>query len=126
MNNAAFEKMMKNLKKYRDIKLATTERSRNYLVSKPNYHTTNIFTENLLALEMKKIEILTNEPVFVGLLMLELSKILMYESWYDYVKSDYGEKAKLCYMDTDSFIIYIKADDIYKDIAEDAETRIDT
>ena len=88
MNNAAFEKMMKNLKKYRDIKLATTERSRNYLVSKPNYHTTNIFTENLLALEMKKIETLTNEPVFVGLLMLELSKILMYESWYDYVKSD--------------------------------------
>ena len=50
----------------------------------------------------------------------------MYEFWYDYVKPKYGEKVKLCYMDTDSFIVYIKTDDIYKDIAEDVETRFDT
>ena len=67
-----------------------------------------------------------NKPVYLGLLILELSKILMYEFWYDYVKPKYGEKAKLCYMDTDSFIVYIKTDDIYKDIAEDVETRFDT
>ena len=67
-----------------------------------------------------------NKPVYLGLSILELSKILMYQFWYDYVKPNYDEKAKLCYMDTDSFIVYIKTDDIYKDIAEDVETRFDT
>ena len=67
-----------------------------------------------------------NKPVYLGLSILELSKILMYEFWYDYVKPKYCEKAKLCYMDTDSFIVYIEVDDIYKDIAEDVETRFDT
>ena len=67
-----------------------------------------------------------NKPVYLGLSILELSKILMYEFWYDYVKPKYGEKVKLCYVDTDSFIVYIKTDDIYKDIAEDIETRFDT
>ena len=67
-----------------------------------------------------------NTPLHFGLSILELSKILMYEFWYDYVKPKYGEKVKLCYMDTDSFIVYIKTEDIYKDIAEDVETRFDT
>ena len=67
-----------------------------------------------------------NKPVYLGLSILELSKILMYEFWYDYVKPKYGKKAKLCWKDTDSFIVYIKTDDIYKDIAEDVETRFDT
>ena len=64
-----------------------------------------------------------NKPVYLGLSMLKLSKILMYEVWYDYVKPKYGEKTKLYYMDTDSFIVYIETDDIYEDIAEDVETR---
>ena len=67
-----------------------------------------------------------NKPVYLGLSILELSKVLMYEFWYDYVKPKYGEKAKLCYMDTDSFIVYIKTGDIYKDIAKDVETIFDT
>ena len=67
-----------------------------------------------------------NKPVGLGLSLLELSKILMYESWYDYVKPKYGEKAKLCYLDIDSFIVYIKTDDIYKDNAAGVETRYDT
>ena len=124
--NAVFGKTIQAVRKHRDIKLVTTERRRNYLVSEPNYHTTKFFTENVLAIEMKKTEILMNKPVYLGLSILELSKILMYEFWYDYVKPKYGEKAKLCYMDTDSFIVYIKTDDIYKDIAEDVETRFDT
>ena len=66
------------------------------------------------------------KPVYLGLSILELSKILMYESWYHYVKPKYAGEAKLCYMDTGSFIVYIKADDIYEDIAEDVETRFDT
>ena len=67
-----------------------------------------------------------NKPVHLGLSLLELSKISMYEFWYDYVKPKYHEKVKLCYMDTDSFIVYIKTKDIYKDFAEDVETRFDT
>ena len=103
------------MRKNRDIKFVITGKRRNYLVSEPNYHTT---------IEMKKTQILMNKPVYLGLSMLELSKILMYELWYDYVK--YGEKAKLCYMDAHIFILYIKTDYTYKDIAEDVETRFDT
>ena len=60
-----------------------------------------------------------NKPVHLGLLIVELSKVIMYEFWYDYVKLKYGEKAKLGYMNTDSFIVYIKTDDFYKEFAED-------
>ena len=67
-----------------------------------------------------------NKSVYLGLSILESSKILMYEFWYDYVKPKYGEKAKLCYMDIDSFAVYIKTDEIYKGIAEDVETRFVT
>ena len=87
------------------------------------------FTEYLLAAEMKtktKTEILVNKAVYLGFSILELSKILMYQFWYDNVKLKYGKKAKLCYMDTDSFTEYTKTDDIYKDNAEDVKTRIDT
>ena len=76
-----FIKTMENLRKQRDIKLVTTERRRNYFVSKPNFHTIKFFTENLLAIKMKKTEILMNKPVHLGLSILELSKILMYEFW---------------------------------------------
>ena len=126
MNNAVFGKTMENVRKHRGIKLVTTERRRNYLVSEPNYHTTNFFTENLLATEMKKTEITMNKPVYLALSILDLSKTAMYEFWYDYIKPKYGEKAKLCYMDTGGFIIHVKTNDIYKDIAEDVETRFDT
>ena len=124
-NNAVFGKTMENVRKHSDIKFVTRERRRNYLVSEPNYHTTKFFTENLLAIEMKNTEILMNKPVHLGLSVLELSKTKMYEFLYDYVKLKYGEKAKLCYMDTDSFLVHIQHD-IYKDIAEDVETRFDT
>ena len=67
-----------------------------------------------------------NKPVYLRLLIPELSKIVMPEFWYDYVKQKYGEKAKLCYMDTDSFIVYIKIDDIFTSNAEDVETRFET
>ena len=66
-----------------------------------------------------------NKPVYLGLSILELGEILMYGFWYDYVKPKYDKKAELCYMDTDSLILYIKTDDIYKDIL-DVETRYDT
>ena len=106
--------------------LEKAKRRRNYLLSEPSYHTTKFFTKHLFVIETKKAEILMNKPVHLGLSILELSKILMYEVWYDYVKPKYNEKAKLCYMDADSFIVYIKTDVIYKDIAEDVQTRFNT
>ena len=86
-------------------------------MSEPNYRTTKFFTENLFAIEMKKTEILMNKPVYLGLSILELSKIQMHEFLYDDEKPKYAEKAKLCYMNTDSFIVYIKTNNMYKDIA---------
>ena len=112
MNNAVFRKTMENMRKRRNIKLITTERRRNYGVRK-NYQNTKFFTENLLAVEMEKTHILMNKPIYLGLSILELSKILMYEFCYDYVIPKYGEITKLCYMDTGSFIVYIKTDNIY-------------
>ena len=126
MNNAVFGKTTENARKHKNIKLVSTESRRNYLVSEPNYHITNVFTEYLLVTEMKKMQKLMNKPVYLGLSILELSKVLMYEFWYDYVKLKYDEESNLCYMDTDSFFVYIKTDDISKDIAEDVETRFDT
>ena len=99
---------MENVRKHEDMNLVTTERRRNYLVSEPNYHCKKFFTVNLLAIDMTKTEILTNEAVHLGLSILELSKILIYEFWYDSVKPYYNETAILCYTDTDNFIVYIK------------------
>ena len=67
-----------------------------------------------------------NKPVYLGLSVLALSEILMHEFWYDYIKPKYDKKAKLCYMDTNIFIVYIKTDDIYRGVTEDVETRFDT
>ena len=67
-----------------------------------------------------------NKPVHLGLSLLEISKLLMYEFWYDYVKRRYCEKVKFCYIDTNSFIVSIKTGDIYKDIAENVQARFDT
>ena len=97
MNNAVFGKTAENVRKHKDIKHFTTERRRNCLVSEPNYHTTKFFTENLLAIEIKKPQILMNKPVYLGLSILDLIKTLMYEFWYDYIIPKYSENVKLCY-----------------------------
>ena len=126
MNNSVFGKTMENLRKHRDIKLVTTDKKRNYLVSEPNYHTTKYFSENLLTIEMKKIKLKMNKPVYLELSILEISKILMYEFWYDYIKPKCQDNAKLCYMDTDSFTVNVKTEDVYEDIANDVEKTFDT
>ena len=121
MNNSVFGKTMENVRKHRDIKLVTTDKRRNQLVSEPDYHTTKWFSENLLAIEMKKIKVKMNKPVYLGLSILEISKTLMYEFWYEYIKPKYQDNAKLCYMDTDSFIINIITENFYKDVADDVK-----
>ena len=126
MNNAVFGKTMENVRKHRNRKLVKTDKKRNKLVSEPNYHTMKLIDDNLAIIEMKKVKVKMNKPIYLGLSILELSKIVMYEFWYDYVKVKYMDNAKLCYMDTDSFVINVKTKDFYKDIAEGVKERFDT
>ena len=126
MNNSVFGKTMENIRKHRDIKLVTTDKKRSKLVSEPNYHTINLISEDLSIIEMKKTKVKMNKPIYLGLSILEISKTLMYEFWYDYMKPKYNDNVKLCYMDTDSFIMNIKTNDFYKDISNDVENRFDT
>ena len=104
MNNAVFGKTMENMSKHRDIKVVTTETSRNCLLSEPNYHTTNFFQKIYQPLCINQLE------------------IVLYRFWSDYA----NQNMKKCYMDTDNFIVYIKTEDIYSDITKDVETRSDT
>ena len=102
MNDAVFGKTMENVRKHRnkkDKKLFSIRTTFSYY---------RFFHRKFLAIEMRKTQILMNKPVYLGLSMLDLSKIVMHEFWYDYVKRKYGEKAKLCYMDPDSFIVHVK------------------
>ena len=117
---------MENVRKYRDIKLVATDKKRSKLVSEPNYQTINLISEDLSIIEMKKTKVKMNKLIYLGLSILEISKTLMYEFWYDYMKPKYNDKVKLCYMDTDSFIMNIKTNDFYKDISNDVENRFDT
>ena len=126
MNNAVFGKTMENVRKHRNIKLVTTAKKRGKLVSEPNYHTMNYISEDLSIIGMKRTKVKMNKPIYLGLSILEISKILMYEFWYDYMKPKYGNNVNLSYMDTDSFIMSIKTEDFYKDIANDVEKRFDT
>ena len=126
MKNAVFGKTMENVRKHRDIKLVKTDHRRNKLLSEPNYHTMKLIEEHLSIIEMKKVKFKMNKPIYLGLCILEISKIIMYEFWYDYVKNKYGNKARLYYMDTDSFAINIKTNDFYEDISQDVNERFDT
>ena len=121
MNNAVFGKTIGNVRKHRDIKLVTTDKRRNQLVSEPNYQTTKNVSENLMVIQMKKTKVKMNKSIYLCMSILEITKTLMYEFWYDYIKPKYQDKVKLCYMDTDSFVIHIKTEDFYKDIANDIE-----
>ena len=112
MNNAVFGKTMENIRKHKDIKLVTIDKKRNKLVSEPNYHTINYISEDLSIIEMNKTRVKMNKPIYLGLSILDISKILMYKFWYDYMKPKYGNRVKLCYTDTDSFITSIKTSDL--------------
>ena len=126
INNSVFGKTMENVRKQRYIKLVTTEEQTSILVSKPNYHTTKQFTENLLGIELKKTKVTMNKPFYLGMTILDISKSLMYKFWSDYIKPKHGDTAKLCYTDTDSFVIHIFTEVAFEDIAGDVERWFDT
>ena len=126
MNNLVFGKTMENVRNHRDIKLVTTDKRISILVSELNYHSSKYISKDLMIIEMRKVEVKMNKPIYLGQAILDISKTLMYEFWYDYIKPKYGDKARLCYMDTDSFVMHIKTEDFYKDIADDVERWFDT
>ena len=125
-NNSVYGKTMENVRKHRDIQLVTTNKKRSILASEPNYHSTKYISEDLLIMEMKKREVYMNKLIYLGQVISDLSKLLMYEFWYDYLKPKYGKNIKLCYMDTDSFAMRIKTDDFDKDISNDIDKWFDT
>ena len=126
MNNAVFGKTMENIRNRVNIKLVNTGEQFKKLVAKPNYESRKIFNENLVSVHMKKTSLTMNKPVYLGMCILDLSKTLMYDFHYNYIKKKYGDKAKLLFTDTDSFLYEIQTEDVYKDISEDVKDRFDT
>ena len=122
MNNAIFSKTMENIRKHRNTKLVTNRESYLKTVMKPNFESGVLSGENLMGYEMGKIKVLMNKPVYLGQAILDLSKIIMYEFHYDYMKPKYGDDLTLCYIDTDSLVYYIKTKDFCADIADDVPT----
>ena len=108
------------------IKNYDENNDKGYILEVPNYHTINLISEDLSIIETKKTKVKMNKPIYLGLSILEISKTLMYEFWYDCVKPKYNGNVKLCYMDTDSFTRNIKTNDFYIDIANDVENRFGT
>ena len=121
MNNAVFGRSTMNVRRHRDIKLVTDDKKRCKLASMPNYYTTKQFSEKFLAIKIKKTKVKRNMPIYIGFTILEVSKTVMWEFFYDQLKPKYGDKMKLCYTDTDSFIFHTKAKYFHEDMNNDVE-----
>ena len=126
MNNSVFGKTMENIRNRVDIKLVNDKKQAEKLSAKPNFNHCNIFSEDLVAIHMKKTKLVFNKPVYLGMCMLDLSKTLMYDFHYNYIKRKYGDKAKLLLTDTDSTMYEIQTEDFYRDISADVKYRFDT
>ena len=126
MNNSVFGKTIENIRNRVNVKLVNNGEDFKKLTSKPNYDRSIIFNENLVSVHMKKTSLLMNKPVYLGMSILDLSKSLMYDFHYRYIKAKYGSKAKLLFTDTDSLFYEIETEDFYKDISEDVKDKFDT
>ena len=126
MNNSVFGKTMENIRNRVDIRLVNDKKQAEKLSAKPNYKHCNIFSEDLVAIHMKKTKLDFDKPVYLGMCILDLSKTLMYDFHYNYIKKKYGNKAKLLLTDTDSLMYEIQTKDFYKDINGDVKDRFDT
>lgn len=128
MNNAIFGKSMENVRSRVDIHLRTKWEGRygaRKLIARPNFKRRTIFNEDLVAVEMSRTNILMDKPISVGMAILDISKVVMYEYYYNFLKTKYGENICLAYTDTDSFVLHVKTDDFYEDMKQNLE-RYDT
>ena len=125
MNNLVLGKTMENIRNRVDIKLVNDEKQAKKLTAKPNFDHSNIFLE-LVSIHMKKKRLVFDKPVYLGMCILDLSKTLMYDFHYNYIKQNYGDKAKLLFTDTDNLMYEIQTEDFYKDIRADVKRRFDT
>ena len=126
MNNSVFGKTMKNIRNHKDMKLVTSEQKYQIYVMKPNFKNGYPFSKDLFAVEIGKTEIKMNKPVYLGQPILDLSKTLIHEFHYDYMRPRFGGNIRLCYVDTDSFVYEIETEDFYRDTAKDVEKRLGT
>ena len=126
MNNSVFGKTMENIRNRVNVKLVNTGEQFKKLTAMPNYESRKIFNENLVSVHMKNTSLTMDKPVYLGMSILDLSKTLMYDFHYKYIKPKYGNRAKLLFTDTDSFLYEIQTEDFYKDIAGDVRDRFDT
>ena len=120
-NNSVFGKTMENIRKRVDVRLVIDEKKLLKIVSKPTYVSSKIFNENLVAVHKIKETLTLNRPAYIGMCILDLSKTLMYDFHYNYIKQKYGSKAKLLFTDTDSLTYEIEADDVYQDFWNDKD-----
>ena len=111
MSNSVFGKTLENIRNSADIGLITWDKIAQKLVAKRNYDLWTIFDENLIAVHMKKTQLYFSKPVYLGMSILDLSKFLMYDFHYNYIKTKYGDKAKLLFTDTDSLTYEIRTKD---------------
>ena len=126
MNNSVFGKTIENIRKRQNVHLVDNRKKALKLSSRPNFDRCTIFDKNLIAIHMKKTEVYFNKPVYVGQAILDLSKTLMFDFHYNYIKNKYGKKAQLLFTDTDSLMYEIKTKDFYKDIYDDVKNKFDT
>ena len=117
---------MENIRNRVDIKSVNNKKRAEKLSAKPNFNHCNIFSEDLVAIHMKKTKLVFNKPVYLGMCILDSSKTLMYDFHYNYIKRKYEDKAMLLFTDTDSFMYEIETEDFYKDISADVKRRFDT
>ena len=121
MNNAVYGKAMENLRNRIDVKLARNKKDYLKWTSKPSYISHKIFDNDLVAIRKNKVTLTLNKPAYIGMCILELSKVLMYEFHYDYIKNKYGNNSKLLFTDANSLMYEIKTEDVYKDFSNDKE-----
>ena len=123
INNSAFGKNIENLRKRVDVKLvrANEEEKLRRLIASPAFNRANIFDHRLAAVHIHKSRLLLNRPIYVGMCVLDLSKNIMYDFYYNKMKKQYGENADLLYTDTDSLLLEIKTENVYKDMEEDID-----
>jgi hypothetical protein len=121
MNNSVFGKTMENIENRVDMRLVTNEKEALKLSAQPNYDRCTIFEENLVAVHMHRTKLVYNKPIYLGMCILDLSKTLMYDFHYNYIKNKYGKNATLLFTDTDSLAYEIKTEDFYADINGNVE-----